>query len=212
MAALDQQLEINQRKMRALLLALTTGEGLRPTMINGVKLARADRDTPRTPVLYEPSICVVATGRKNGYVGEREFVCDPSNYLVLSIPLPFEVTTNTGRDEPFLGVSIRVEVNVLTELASKLRFDQVEGSENSADTIRPTSLDLAMSDVVVRLLECLQSPQDAEILGQNIVREIVYRVLSGPQGYALRSMLNRDRKLSKIYAALEWIHREYAKP
>jgi AraC-like DNA-binding protein len=69
-----------------------------------------------------------------------------------------------------------------------------------------------MSDSVVRLLECLQSPPDAEILGQSVVREIVYRVLSGPQGHALRSMLNRDSKLPKIYATLERIHREYAEP
>jgi hypothetical protein len=140
MAPLNQQFELNLRKMKALLLALTTGEGLRPTVIDGVKLARTDHDVPRTPVLYEPSIFVVAAGRKNGYVGEREFVCDPSNYFVLSIPLPFEVTTNVERDEPFLGVSIRVEMNVLNELANQLKFDQAGGSESFSDTIRPTPL------------------------------------------------------------------------
>jgi AraC-type transcriptional regulator len=205
MAPLNHQFELNQRKMKALLLALTTGEGLRPTIINGVKLARTDHDVPRTHALYEPSIFFVVAGRKSGYVGEREFVCDASNYFVLSIPLPFEVTTNVERGEPFLGVSIRVEMNVLTELADQLKFDQAGGSESLSDTIRPTPVDLPMSDSVVRLLECLQSLPDAEILGPSIVREIVYRVLSGPQGYALRSMLNRDSKLPKIpYLPPDW--------
>ena len=57
MTKLDPSLETNQRKMKVLLTELTTGEGLRPTIVDGVKLARADGGFPRRPVLYEPSIC-----------------------------------------------------------------------------------------------------------------------------------------------------------
>lgn len=35
---------------------------------------------------------------------------------------------------------------------------------------------------VIRLLECLQKPADSRILGHQIVREIVYRVLQSEQG------------------------------
>ena len=79
--------------MVAILSELATGEGLRPTMVDGVKLGSADRGYPRAPVLYEPSIYIVASGRKTGYLGDRTFVYDPNNYLVLSVPLPFECQT-----------------------------------------------------------------------------------------------------------------------
>ena len=47
-------LETNRRRMVAILSELATGEGLRPTMVDGVKLGRADRGYPRAPVLYAP--------------------------------------------------------------------------------------------------------------------------------------------------------------
>jgi len=58
----DSLLRRNQRKMKALLNELTTREGLHPTAVDGVTLSRADSGVPRTPVLYEPCICVLASG------------------------------------------------------------------------------------------------------------------------------------------------------
>ena len=69
-----------------------------------------------------------------------------------------------------------------------------------------------MSDAAVRLLECLRSPLDAEILGPGIVREIVYRALCGPQGHLLLAMVGRQGQAAQINAALRWIHSRYAEP
>src|ERR1041385_5966381 len=96
--------EENQHRMQELLMELTTAEGLRPTAVEGVRLARADRNSPRTPVLYEPSIYVLASGRKEGFIGPRCVVYDANNYLVLSIPLPFESETEVAGGKPLLGV------------------------------------------------------------------------------------------------------------
>jgi hypothetical protein len=46
-------------------------EGFHTTILDGVKLRRSDRSEPRTPVMYEPSVYFVASGRKKGYVGDR---------------------------------------------------------------------------------------------------------------------------------------------
>src|SRR5438445_2315978 len=51
MMTVAQKLEANRRRMKTLLLELTTGEGLCPTALEGVKLARTDHNIPRTPVL-----------------------------------------------------------------------------------------------------------------------------------------------------------------
>lgn len=67
-------LEANRRRMIALLAELTTGEGLRPSILDEVRLGRADRGYDRAPVLYESSIYIVASGRKIGFIGDRRFV------------------------------------------------------------------------------------------------------------------------------------------
>src|SRR5262245_36588395 len=94
--------------MVALLVELTAGEGLRPTILEDVRLGRADRKYERAPILYDSSIYIVASGRKIGFIGDRRFVYDPSNYLVLSAPLPFECRTEAAADGPMLGLAVRV--------------------------------------------------------------------------------------------------------
>jgi hypothetical protein len=79
-------MERNRWRMVELHFELTTSEGLHTTILDGVKVRCSDRSEARTPVMYEPSIYIVASGRKKGYVGDRCLVYDPNNYLVLSVP------------------------------------------------------------------------------------------------------------------------------
>jgi AraC-like DNA-binding protein len=204
-------LEANRVRMVALLAELTTGEGLRRTCLEDVKLGRADRGYARTPVFYESSIYIVASGRKVGYIGDRRFVYDANNYLVLSAPLPFECRTEAARGGPMLGLSIRVIPSVVSELAIQMP-GRPRPPADEAGCVQATPLDVAMSDAALRLVECLRSPLDAKILGPSIVREIVYRALCGPRGHLLLAMVERHGQASQINTALQWIHAHYAEP
>jgi len=48
---------------------LTTEEGLRPSNLEGVLLARANRSHGRIAIMYEQNIYIVANGHKRGYFG-----------------------------------------------------------------------------------------------------------------------------------------------
>ena len=63
--------------------------------------------------------------------------------------------------------------------------------------IYATPLTDELVDATARLLECLINPLDARILGPQIVREIIYRVLCGEQGGALRSLAVRHSRLAE---------------
>ncbi len=208
---MDTTLEKNRRRMKELLARLTTGEGMRASLLDGVRLARADRNYPRTPVMYDPSVFIVANGRKKGYLGDRRFIYDANNYLVLSVPLPFECETETGHGEPMLGLSVRMDLAVLSELAIKMDVRR-QGPSDDQRSMCATPLDAPLSEAAVRLLECLRSPVEALVLGPGIVREITYRVLCGPRGDALLAMLGRNGQVAQIHAVLQRIHCKYAEP
>lgn len=201
-----------RRRMVALLLELTTGDGLHPSGLDGVRLGRAERHHPRMPVLYEPSVYIVANGRKIGFAGHRRFVYDRNNYLVLSAPLPFDCVTEAGDDGPMLGVSVRMDPGVISELAVRMAARPGTDSSDTDVCFRATPLDVALGGATVRLLECLRSPVDTAVLGPGIVREITYRVLCGPQGDALLAMVGRHGQLAQIHALLQRIHTTYAEP
>jgi AraC-like DNA-binding protein len=61
----------------------------------------------------------------------------------------------------------------------------------------------------IRLLECLKDPLDSRILGNQTVREIIYRVLCGEQGGALRALAARHSHFGQIAKVLRRIHSEY---
>src|SRR5690606_14222203 len=61
-----------------------------------------------------------------------------------------------------------------------------------------------------RLVEALGSPVDCRILGPQIVREIVYRVLSGDQGGVLRLLTAQSSRHGQIARVLRRIHADYA--
>ena len=198
-------------RMVRLLTELVPTEGFHATILDGVKLRRSNRNEPRAPVMYEPSVYFVASGRKRGYVGDRCLVYDANHYLVLSAPLPFECEARVGKDEPLLGVSVRLDISVISELAASLDGCSAQPSHAVA-CVYATPLDAALEDAVIRLLECLRSSVEASVLGPSIKREITYRVLCGPRRDTVLSMLGRNGEESRIHAALRRIHARYSEP
>jgi AraC-like DNA-binding protein len=197
-----------QKRMVELLGTLSPAEGYTESCLDGVRFMRANRPMPRRPVMYEPSIVIVCQGRKRGYLGDDVFVYDAQQFLVLSVPLPFESETDASEEEPLLAISIRVDLTTIAELLMALN-DTRGATRIEPKGIYSTALDQPLSDAILRLLEALVSPLDARILGPSIVREIFYRVLKSEQGDALRAALTHQHHFGRIAKALRLIHADY---
>jgi AraC-like DNA-binding protein len=197
-------------KLVKLLGDLAIKEGFSSSHLRGVMFIRSNKPFPRMPVVYEPSIVIVGQGRKIGYLGDQVYIYDPLNYLVLSVPLPFECETQATPKEPYLAVSVRVDPVTVGELLIEMDDDSGAGKV-MPQGICSTPLTDELIGATVRLLECLKKPLDSRVLGPNIVREIIYRVLFGEQGGALRALAVRHGRFSQIARVLRRIHTEYDK-
>lgn len=151
---------------------------------------------------------IVAQGRKLGYLGDEVYTYDPYNYLVLSVPLPLECETVASPQEPLLAVSISVDANTVSELL--LEMDDSSSLSGSVPRgIYSTPLTDELICATVRLLECISNPLDGRILGPQIVREIIYRVLCGEQGGALRLLAARHSRFGQIAKVLKRMRTEF---
>lgn len=202
-------LKINTH-LAELLSELATADGFTISVLDSVKFMRSSKPLPRAPVIYDPSIVIIAQGQKRGYVGEHSFIYDANNYLVLSVPLPFECQTIASPSAPLLGMSIRVEPAVVAELLLEMD-DRVESTGDVLQGFSATPLDNTLLDAAERLLKTLSSPAEARILGPQIVREITYRVLCSEQADALKALVTRRSKLAQIAKILKRIHSEFDK-
>ncbi|HKB92295.1 MAG TPA: AraC family transcriptional regulator, partial [Opitutaceae bacterium] len=197
-------------RMAELLGGLAHGEGFLPSRLPSVKFLRSTLHVPRTPVSYEPSIVIIAQGRKFGYLGDRSFVYDANHYLVLSVPLPFECETLGSPERPLLGLSISVTPTLVAELLMQMESPPPV-TDARLQAIGATELDKDLGDTAIRLLECLRSADEARILGPQIVREITYRVLVGKLGANLRDLAAPHSHFGQISRVLNRFHADYAR-
>jgi len=201
----------SRERLAELLGDIAVEEGLRPTTIDGVHVFRGSTSIPRAPMVYRPHIIIVGQGRKRAYLGGEVYTYDPAHYLVLAVPLPAECDAEASPGEPILMVSIDVDATLVGELLLEID-DLAPPPVGTPRGISATSMTPELAGAVIRLLESLKSPIDSRILGHQIVREVIYRVLKGEQGGALRALASRDDHFTRIARVLRHIHTEYAKP
>jgi len=190
-------------------------QGMAPTTIPSVHVFRSIETVPRTPVVYEPGIVIIGQGRKIGYWGDQIIHYDADNYLVPTIPLALECETYASEDEPLLGLFINIDMNSLYALVNAMADHASQAQYDMNDLtsgIGAAAMDDPMKDAVMRLLTCLKSPLDAQVLGPSMVREILYRVLLGERGNSLFALVQHLGQFSRIAKTLNRIHRDYASP
>jgi AraC-like DNA-binding protein len=201
----------NRKQLASLLGEVAGDEGTHRTLVEGVEVSRVTKSVPRAPVVYQPKILIVGQGRKRAYLGGEVYRYDAYNYLVLSVPLPAECETEASPEEPLLLLAIKVEPATLGEMMLEMD-ESLPPTGATPRGISSTPMSEELGGAVIRLLECLKSPLDSRMLGRQTVREIVYRVLQGEQGGALRALASRDEHFSRIARVLKHVHAEYASP
>ena len=212
----DRMAEWRRGRLVELLNAVDDRDGARPTAIEGVEYWRRSTPMSRRSVVYQPKVVIVAQGSKRGYLGDQVYHYDADNCLVLSVPLPFEAETIATPAEPLLALTIAADPAMLGELLLEMENGAApHPADNPAEMPRgiySAPLTAALSDAAIRLAECLLSPLDARILGRQAAREVLFRVLQGEQGAALRGLTHRGEFFTRIARIMRHLHTEYATP
>ncbi|AIA69368.1 AraC family transcriptional regulator [Pectobacterium atrosepticum] len=207
---LVQQQAVRQRIVQQA-IRCSTKSWVTPSLVPQVRILYTEQHHPRVPVMYEPTIVIILQGKKIGYLGGKTFQYDPENYLLMTVPLPFECETIASVENPLVGMSISIDVQMLQDLLIDI------GDDDSA--IRPCSGTCGVNSApltdeilcaVERLLDAMNNPRDARVLGPTIVREIIYHILCGERGVALQALVNRHTHFSQIAKALRRIENHYA--
>ncbi|WP_248800441.1 AraC family transcriptional regulator [Pseudomonas sp. MWU13-2105] len=197
--------------MIALMDKLTPLEGYNLTVLPQVRFLRSNRPLSLTPVFYQPGIVIVCQGSKRGFFGGQVYLYDEQHYLAVSVPVPFTMQTQATEQAPLLAIYLYLDFNVVADLI--LQIDQQGGVASSKPRgMLSTPMDRPMSESVLRFVEAMGRPLEAEILGPSLVREIYFRALTGEQGGAMRAALTLQGQFGKIAKAIRRIHEAFSLP
>ncbi|CCJ45624.1 putative ARAC-type regulatory protein [Escherichia coli chi7122] len=178
-------------------------------LLPDVRLLYGETPFARTPVMYEPGIIILFSGHKIGYINERVFRYDANEYLLLTVPLPFECETYATSEVPLAGLRLNVDILQLQELLMDIGEDEHFQPSMAASGINSATLSEEILCAAERLLDVMERPLDARILGKQIIREILYYVLTGPCGGALLALVSRQTHFSLISRVLKRIENKY---
>ena len=175
--------------------------GLVETALKGVSLFRVTEAIPCVPAVYEPTVVAIVSGEKEAILDGNRHVYDSSRYMLCPMTMPVEAGTPLASPEnPLIGVSISFDGRMMTELS--IEMQTAAGVIRKPKGAAPQGLSLARWDTgfaqaLLRLLELLDSPVDAAVLGEGRLREVYYAVLKGEAGASARRAFGVGNEIAR---------------
>jgi AraC-like DNA-binding protein len=187
-------------------------DGREATDIPGLSLYRKSAPTDCICATYEPELIVFVQGEKRINLGGTTYVCDESTFLLTSIDLPvISQITRASREKPILALLLKLEMQTVRKILSQEEFHVPDASSSARGmAVGETSIELL--GACSRLLDLLDAPRDIPFLSNLIEREVIYRLLHGPQGTHLRAIATLGEQSNRTAKAVAWLRENYVKP
>ena len=183
--------------------------GLTITRIPRVDICVGQGSTDKTPCLYRSMICFILQGSKRVAINDHLLSYDSEQYLISALDLPLSgQILDTDEGQPYVAVSLVLDPAILAQLA--VTIPAVSESEQKGMGITINPMTSSLRDTLLRLLSLLDTPADIPVLGPMVERELLYRLLQGPEGRLLRQIAQPDGALGSIRRAVAWIRDNYS--
>ncbi len=203
-------MESKYTAIRDIILRHIPDIGNYPTSIRGVRIVRRDNPTEFMRCFYNPSCILVLQGLKHMLYGEENIVYTKGQYVVSCTDIP--VTSRVAEasfEEPFVVLILELDSNIISNLILETKLSKTEDISEKALAIANTDGELL--DAFYRLAQLLDKTEaEQQILSPIIIKEIYYRLLTGPLGGQLRLINTKGTRSNQIAQAISLIKENYS--
>ncbi len=176
-----QQVAANRDELTERIARALPDDG-RQEPLKGLHFIRASSPSERVHGVSKPSMCVIAQGAKEVYLGDDCFRYDPAHYLLAVAALPVVIQiAEASIDTPYLSLALDLDPSIVSSVMVETGLP-ASRARISARAVDVSPLESNLLDAVVRLVRLVDSPNEARIMQPLVTREIVYRLLVGAQG------------------------------
>lgn len=160
--------------------------------------------------MYEPSVALIVRGRKQVMLGGDTLVYGSGDCLLTSLDLPIVAQIlEASPARPHLALMLTLDLHEVAGLMLDAPLP-VATAPGPAMAVGPAGLPLLQA--FERLLGLLDTPQDSPVMAPLLRREILYRLLTGPQGTRLRQIASVGSQGQQVARAIAWLRSHYAEP
>ncbi len=201
-----------RRELVATIARLTAGQGVKATGIQALSLIRRDAPTSTTSYMHEPSVCLIAQGAKRVMLGDEVYAYDAHHFLLASVDLPIVgQVIEASPAKPYLGLMLKLDPREIAQLMADSSLPPPR-TQHEDRGMAVGELSEPLLCAFLRLLDLLEEPEHIPILAPLVQREILYRLLVGPQGPRLRQIGAAGCRSHQIARAIDWLKANFAQP
>ncbi len=162
-------------------------------------------------LVYNPVICLILQGRKEMSVGQQSIELNEGDMLLVSHDLPVaSKITQASAERPYQALIFSLDLSILRSLYEQV--GEAVSNKDHATSLSAGKAEPAWTEPMVRYLELMNAPLDAQVLGPMILKEIHYRFLMSPIGGMLRNLLSVDSHASRVAKSIQLISHKIREP
>jgi AraC-like DNA-binding protein len=179
------------------------GDGLHQSPVPGVNCIKFSQPNQNTKRTWSACLGIVAQGWKEFALGGEIYRSGEGEYIVAPIDLPVTSRISSATpDAPYLCLKIDFDPRTLSEVAAQFETNSPAETGNPSHAIFTGKATDEMLDAAVRLGKLFQTPEDAPVLGPLAIKEMLYHLLKGANGPAIRQFARAGSKMHKISQAI----------
>jgi AraC-like DNA-binding protein len=200
-----------KKKILKKLEKLILNDGYYNTYIEEVKLYKMSEKTTLYNVMFENWILFTFQGRKEMKLNQTLLEYTHENYLVASSTLPIECETFASKEEPFFGMVISFDLNIIYQLLDEISIEKPLNKKHSNIGTFSDNITSEIEDILYRIIKIVDKKEDSKIIGKALIKELLYRVLQGKNSHFLHNLINKSSNEAKISRSLKLIHTSFEK-
>lgn len=197
-------------EIRDIILRIIPGVGNYPTSINGVRIVRRNNPTEFLRCFYTPSCILVLQGLKHMLYGNENIIYGKGQYVVSCTDIPVSSRVAQATEEaPFVVLILEFDSNLISNLLLETKIKNTVDYDAKCLAISDTKEELL--DAFFRLAQLLEKPESEQsLMAPMIIKEIYFRLLTGPLGNQLRLINTKGTRSNQIARAISLIKDKYS--
>lgn len=202
------------KKVQSIFVEQVKEDGLHPTPLDEIYVYQESRLQSEVRQIYQAHIHLCIQGSCDIVINEQTFRVSPGCAMVCLVATPMQFTALSVNDdlEPYQGVILVIDWARLSRMANRIDAFQPAPptSTHSSNACFLYEPDLNTLITCYRIAEQFDNPMGVSILGDLLLDEIYFTILSGEHGYLLRNLLRRHCSVQKIAQLVEYINENVA--
>ncbi len=157
--------------------------------------------------IYDLGLGVILQGEKQVLIGNEIFTYSRGQTMLTTIDLPaVSRLTQASYSEPFLGMMLKLDIGMITEIAGSM--ENIHVTEN-IPSFSIEEMDIGLIEALDRLVDLVEDPSMISQIAPLIKREIIVRLLLGKHGDYLRNLIKVSVAEKNIFKVISWLRNNF---